>query len=66
MVALALFAFLLTRSESEFAAYGGVYVFAAILWLWLIDGVRPTSWDLIGSCVAIAGMAIIMFAPRSP
>jgi small multidrug resistance family-3 protein len=48
-----------------YAAYGGVYVSVAILWLWWVDGVRPTSWDLVGVTVALAGMAIIMFAPRS-
>jgi small multidrug resistance family-3 protein len=37
----------------------------AILWLWTVDGIRPTVWDLLGSAVALAGMAIIMFAPRS-
>lgn len=47
-----------------YAAYGGVYIMAAILWLWLVEGIRPTGWDLLGSSVAIAGMAIIMFAPR--
>ncbi|QTQ35469.1 putative protein UPF0060 [Aromatoleum petrolei] len=47
-----------------YAAYGGVYVFVAIMWLWLVDGIRPTAWDIAGSLVAVAGMAIIMFAPR--
>jgi small multidrug resistance family-3 protein len=48
-----------------YAAYGGVYIFMAILWLWTVDGMKPTVWDLLGSAVALAGMAIIMFAPRS-
>jgi small multidrug resistance family-3 protein len=52
-------------SGRVYAAYGGVYVFMAILWLWTVDGIRPTAWDLLGSAVALAGMAIIMFAPRS-
>jgi small multidrug resistance family-3 protein len=67
-VSLAAFAWLLTLHPTAagrvYAAYGGVYVFVAILWLWLVDGVRPTSWDLAGSIVALTGMAIIMFAPR--
>lgn len=66
---LALFAWLLTLHPAAagrvYAAYGGVYVGVAILWLWLIDGIRPTAWDLTGSLVALAGMAIIAFAPRS-
>ena len=64
---LALFAWLLslhpTAAGRVYAAYGGVYVFAAVLWLWLVEGVRPTAWDLAGSLVALLGMAIIMFAP---
>jgi small multidrug resistance family-3 protein len=66
---LALFAWLLTLHPTAagrvYAAYGGVYVVAAILWLWSVDGIRPTVWDMVGSAVALVGMAIIMFAPRS-
>jgi small multidrug resistance family-3 protein len=39
-------------------------VAVAIGWLWLIDAERPTLWDGIGVAVTLAGMAIIMFAPR--
>lgn len=67
LASLALFAWLLTLHPTAagrvYAAYGGVYVGVAVLWLWLVDGHRPTSWDLIGAAVAIAGMAIIMFSP---
>jgi small multidrug resistance family-3 protein len=65
---LALFAWLLTLHPTAagrvYAAYGGVYVATAVLWLWLIDGVRPTTWDIAGSLVAVSGMAIIMLAPH--
>lgn len=65
---LLLFAWLLslhpTAAGRVYAAYGGVYISVAIVWLWLVDGHRPSSWDLIGAAVAITGMAIIMFAPR--
>lgn len=68
-LSLAAFAWLLTLHPTAagrvYAAYGGVYIFMAIVWLWLIDGIRPTTWDLIGAIVALVGMAIIMFAPRS-
>lgn len=37
----------------------------AILWLWAVDGIRPTTWDILGTAVALLGMAIIMFAPRN-
>lgn len=67
-LSLAAFAWLLslhpTAAGRVYAAYGGVYVFMAIVWLWAVDGVRPTTADLIGSAVALIGMAIIMFAPR--
>tara|TARA_R110000787_G_C13066324_1_gene408455 strand:+ start:167 stop:499 length:333 start_codon:yes stop_codon:yes gene_type:complete len=48
-----------------YAAYGGVYISMAILWLWTVNGIRPTTWDIVGSAIALLGMAIIMFAPRS-
>lgn len=68
-MSLALFAWLLTlhpeASGRVYAAYGGVYIFVAILWLWLVDGIKPTHWDMIGAFVALIGMGIIMFAPRS-
>lgn len=67
--ALALFAWLLTLHPAAagrvYAAYGGVYIFVAIIWLWAVDGIKPTQWDLIGAGVALLGMAIIMFPPRS-
>lgn len=66
---LALFAWLLTLHPTAagrvYAAYGGAYIFVAILWLWAVDGIRPTTWDVVGSLVALAGMGIIMFAPRN-
>ncbi|WP_374403041.1 YnfA family protein [Niveibacterium sp.] len=65
---LALFAWLLSLHPAAagrvYAAYGGVYIAVAILWLWAVDGIRPTAWDLIGAAVALGGMAIIFFAPR--
>lgn len=64
---LALFAWLLTLHPAAagrvYAAYGGVYVCVALLWLWQLDGIKPTIWDLSGSALALAGMALIMFAP---
>lgn len=68
-VSLALFVRLLTLHPTAagrvYAAYGGVYVATALVWLWLVDGERPHLWDIAGAGVALAGMAIIMFAPRS-
>jgi small multidrug resistance family-3 protein len=67
-LSLALFAWLLTlhpaASGRVYAAYGGVYVAVALVWLWLVDGVRPTMWDVLGGSVTLIGMGIILFAPR--
>jgi small multidrug resistance family-3 protein len=67
-VSLAVFVWLLTLHPAAagrvYAAYGGVYVTVALLWLWAVQGVRPDRWDLIGASIAIAGMAIIFFMPR--
>jgi small multidrug resistance family-3 protein len=68
-LSLAVFVWLLslhpTAAGRVYAAYGGVYIGVAILWLWVVDGIRPTRWDLIGAAVAVAGMAIIMLGPRT-
>jgi small multidrug resistance family-3 protein len=67
-IALALFAWLLTLHPAAagrvYAAYGGVYISVAIVWLWLVDGMRPTPWDIAGVVVALAGMGLIAFQPR--
>jgi small multidrug resistance family-3 protein len=68
-VSLATFAWLLTLhaapSGRVYAAYGGVYVAVALAWLWSVDGIRPTTWDLMGVAVTLAGMAIIAYQPRT-
>ena len=65
---LALFVWLLTLHPTAagrvYAAYGGVYVAVAMLWLWIIDATRPTPWDWLGVAVTLLGMSIIMFGPR--
>lgn len=65
---LAAFAWLLTlhpfAAGRTYAAYGGVYVAVAMLWLWLVDGIAPDRWDLLGVGVTLVGMSIIAFAPR--
>jgi small multidrug resistance family-3 protein len=68
--ALVAFAVLLTRIDVAFAgrayaAYGGIYIAASLLWLWLIEGTRPDRWDLIGALVCLCGAAIILLGPRS-
>ncbi|NWG46760.1 MAG: YnfA family protein [Alphaproteobacteria bacterium] len=66
---LALFAWLLTLSPAAhagraFAAYGGIYISASLVWLAAVEGLRPDRWDLIGATVCIAGAALILYGPR--
>ena len=67
-LSLASFAWLLSlhpfAAGRTYAAYGGVYVATALLWLRIVEGIQPDRWDLIGAGVSVAGMAIIVFAPR--
>ena len=62
-------AWLLTLAPAEqagraYAAYGGVYIVASLLWLWLAEGHAPDRWDLIGGALALVAAGIILFAPR--
>lgn len=70
MVSLALFAWFLTLVPSDaagraYAAYGGVYIAASILWLWLMEGQRPDRWDLTGLAVCLVGSAIILLPSKT-
>lgn len=47
-----------------FAAYGGIFIAGSIAWGMAFEGFRPDRWDLLGAAVCLAGMAIIMYAPR--
>lgn len=57
------------QPDSEFgrilAAYGGIFIVGSLLWGMVVDGFRPDRWDVVGSLVALAGVAIIMYAPRA-
>lgn len=61
---LALFVWLLTlhpaASGRVYAAYGGVYVVTALLWLRLVDGVKLSVYDWVGAAIAFSGMLIIV------
>lgn len=66
---LCLFAYLLTLVDAEhagrtYAAYGGVYILSALLWLWVAEDVKPDRWDAIGAAVCLLGAAIILLGPR--
>jgi small multidrug resistance family-3 protein len=66
------FAAVLTRADTVFAgrayaAYGGIYIAASLLWLWGVEGQRPHAADVIGAAIAIIGALVIVgFAPRTP
>lgn len=69
LASLILFASLLTRVDSEaagraYAAYGGVYIVASVLWLWLAEAHRPDRWDLLGAFICLTGAAVIFYGPR--
>lgn len=67
-VSLAAFAWLLSlhpyAAGRTYAAYGGVYVFTAMLWLWLIDDQQPRLTDILGAGIAILGMMVIVLGAR--
>ncbi|MTZ14856.1 YnfA family protein [Pseudomonas sp. JL972] len=66
-LSLALFAWLLTLHPTAagrtYAAYGGMYIAVALLWLRLVDGVALTRWDIAGATIALVGMAVIALQP---
>ena len=69
LASLALFAWLLTRVDAAhagraYAAYGGIYIVASLVWLRAVEGQRPDGWDLAGGALSLAGAAIILYAPR--
>ena len=68
-IALAIFAIALTQIETSnagraYAAYSGIYILSAIVWLWTVEGVKPDRWDLLGVAVCLIGTVIIMLAPH--
>jgi small multidrug resistance family-3 protein len=69
IVAIILFVWLLTLHPTAagrtYAAYGGMYIVVALIWLRVVEGVELTRWDLVGAIVALIGMAIIAFQPIS-
>jgi small multidrug resistance family-3 protein len=68
-ISLVMFSILLTRIEGLFAgrvyaAYGGVYIVACLLWLWFVEGQQPDKSDTIGSIICIVGVLVILFGQR--
>ena len=69
VLSLMAFAWLLTLVPAEtagraFAAYGGVYIAASLVWMRVAEGIRPDRWDLTGAALCLAGAGVILLAPR--
>ena len=69
LLSLLVVAWALTRVEADYAgrayaAYGGIYIAASLLWLWLAEGTRPDRWDLLGAAVCLGGATMILLGPR--
>ena len=69
VASLIAFAWLLALVPSEaagraFAAYGGVYIVASLVWLWTVEKTTPDRFDLAGAALCLAGAAVIIGAPR--
>ncbi|MFG1694275.1 YnfA family protein [Nonomuraea sp. NPDC049309] len=70
VIALGLYGFVATfQPDPNFgrilAAYGGVFVAGSLAWGIVVDGFRPDRWDVIGALLCLAGVLVIMYAPRS-
>jgi small multidrug resistance family-3 protein len=70
-LALIIFAYALTKinvsnAGKVYAAYGGIYIFSSFLWLWLVEGVKPSRWDLLGVSFSLLGTLVILFGSHRP
>lgn len=69
VVALIMYAILPTLQTANFgrvyAAYGGIFIVLSILWGWGVDRITPDKYDLLGGWIALLGVLVIMYAPRS-
>ncbi|GAB3758482.1 YnfA family protein [Microlunatus parietis] len=70
VIALGLYGFVATlQPDPHFgrilAAYGGIFVAGSLAWAMIVDGFRPDRWDVLGALICLAGVIVIMYAPRS-
>ena len=70
LICLIAFAWLLTRIDTDgagraYAAYGGIYIAASLVWLWVIEGKMPDPWDVIGGTICVLGALVILYGPRT-
>ncbi|MFI6097401.1 YnfA family protein [Lentzea sp. NPDC051213] len=69
VIALGVYGFVATlQADAHFgrilAAYGGVFVAGSLAWGMVVDGFRPDRYDVLGALICLAGVAVIMYAPR--
>jgi len=69
VASLVVFAWLLALVRADtagraYAAYGGIYIVASLLWLWAVEGQLPDRFDMAGGAICLAGASLILFAPR--
>lgn len=68
-IILALYGIVATWQTANFgrvyATYGGIFIALSLLWAWQVDGFRPDRYDILGALLALAGVCIIMYMPRS-
>lgn len=69
VASLVVFAWLLALVPADtagraYAAYGGIYIAASLLWLWAVEGQLPDRFDMAGGAICLAGASLILFAPR--
>ncbi|AWL30495.1 YnfA family protein [Acinetobacter defluvii] len=68
VLSLAIFVWLLTlhpaASGRIYAAYGGIYIFTALMWLRFVDHISLSRWDMIGGVIVLCGAALIILQPN--
>jgi small multidrug resistance family-3 protein len=69
IISLIVFALILTKIDTDragraYAAYGGIYILASLVWLWMVEGQQPDLWDLAGVACCLLGGGLILFGPR--
>lgn len=70
ILSLIAFAWLLTLIDTAaagraYAAYGGIYIAASLVWLAVVERMRPDPWDLTGAAICFVGASVILLAPRA-
>jgi small multidrug resistance family-3 protein len=70
ILSLMIFATALTQINASnagrvYAAYGGIYILSSLFWLWLVEGIKPSKWDLLGVTISLLGTLVILFGSRA-